>query len=51
MGKPNTSAPTKPESGVLPGTPAGQPATGPGIVPGTPDEKREQGQDKTRRRP
>jgi hypothetical protein len=51
MGKPNTSGQTKPESGVLPGTPAGAPAKGPGIVPGTPDEKREQGKDQTRRRP
>ena len=51
MSKPNTSGPTKSESGVLPGTPAGEPAKGPGIVPGTPDEKREPGKEPTGRRP
>ena len=38
--KPKTTS----DAGVLPGTPAGQPAKGPGILPGTPDEKRDQGQ-------
>jgi hypothetical protein len=51
MSKPNTSAPTKSETGVLPGTPAGEPAKGPGIVPGTPDDTREQGKPTTGRRP
>ena len=47
MNKPTTGDPTKSEKGVLPGTPAGEPAKGPGIVPGTPegshDQKREEG--------
>ena len=37
------TAPTKSQDGVLPGTPAGEPAKGPGIVPGTPDQKRDPG--------
>jgi hypothetical protein len=45
MNKPTSDDKPKPSSdaGVLPGTPAGQPAKGPGIVPGTPDEKRGEG--------
>lgn len=39
MTKPSTTGPTKSQGGVLPGTPAGEPAKGPGIVPGTPDQK------------
>ena len=45
---PKTS-PRPPKPGVLPGTPAGEPAKGPGILPGTPDDARETGgADKTR---
>jgi hypothetical protein len=56
MTKPKpTTADTKSESGVLPGTPAGEPAKGPGIVPGTPDGKRgpsrDEGRDTSTRRP
>ena len=52
MSKPTTTGTRKPspEAGVLPGTPAGQPAKGPGIVPGTPDEKRDQGREPSVRR-
>ena len=39
MTRPNSDAPAKSQDGVLPGTPAGEPAKGPGIVPGTPDQK------------
>jgi len=37
-----------PDSGVLPGTPAGAPAKGPGIVPGTPDAARDPGSERDR---
>jgi hypothetical protein len=48
-----TKNPSQPpsKSGVLPGTPAGEPRKGPGIVPGTPDESREKGGGKTSRHP
>ena len=48
-----TKSPSPPpsKSGVLPGTPAGEPRKGPGIVPGTPDESREKGGGKTSRDP
>jgi len=48
-----TKNPSQPpsKSGVLPGTPAGEPRKGPGIVPGTPDESREKGGGKTSRDP
>ena len=48
-----TKSPSPPpsKSGVLPGTPAGEPRKGPGIVPGTPDESREKGGGKTSRHP
>ena len=45
----DTTAPTKSQGGVLPGTPAGEPAKGPGIVPGTPDQKRDTGTTPPRR--
>ena len=46
MNKPNSGdkPKTSSEAGVLPGTPAGEPARGPGIVPGTPEDKPEQKQ-------
>src|SRR5438552_13378797 len=44
-------SPPPPKSGVLPGTPAGQPAKGPGIVPGTPDDARDVGTGKSSRTP
>ncbi len=40
---------TRSQDGVLPGTPAGEPAKGPGIVPGTPDQKRDTGPQPPRR--
>jgi hypothetical protein len=45
--------PTQPPSkgAVLPGTPAGDPRKGPGIVPGTPDDAREPDAIKTSRPP
>ena len=48
-----TKNPSQPpsKSGVLPGTPAGEPRKGSGIVPGTPDESREKGGGKTSRDP
>jgi len=48
-----TKNPSQPpsKSGVLPGTPAGEPRKGPGIVPGTPEESREKGGGKTSRHP
>ncbi len=39
------------KSGVLPGTPAGDPRKGPDIVPGTPDDAREPEGSKTSRPP
>jgi hypothetical protein len=49
MSKNPSQPPTK--SGVLPGTPAGEPRKGPGIVPGTPDDSREPEGAKTSRPP
>ena len=47
---PQSQEEPSPEAGVLPGTAAGEPAKGPGIVPGTPDEKRDQGREPSGRR-
>ncbi len=43
MSRPIPDRPAKSRGGVLPGTPAGEPAKGPGILPGTPEDKRELG--------
>ena len=39
-----TKSPSPPpsKSGVLPGTPAGEPRKGPGIIPGTPNDARDE---------
>lgn len=39
------------KSGVLPGTPNGEPRKGPGLVPGTPDDTRDPATDKASRPP
>ena len=46
----NTPQPPS-KSGVLPGTPAGEPRKGPGIVPGTPSEAHEPDGGRTSRPP
>jgi hypothetical protein len=49
MAKNPSQPPSK--SGVLPGTPAGEPRKGPGILPGTPDDALETDGAKTSRPP